>query len=39
MRKKIDKPGQSEMTVDRITSGKPLSDECINDLKTYFGRK
>lgn len=32
-------PGRSEITVDRIRSGKPLYGECINDLKTYFGRK
>lgn len=28
-----------EMTDERIKSGKTLCDECINDLKTYFGRK
>ena len=39
MRKKIDKLGWSEMIVDRITSEKPLCDECIDDLKTYFGKK
>jgi len=28
-----------EMTNDRLESGKPLCDECTNDLITYFGRK
>ncbi len=28
-----------EMTNDRLESGRPLCDECINDLTTYLGRK
>jgi len=39
MRQKKDIPGWIEMTNDRIKSGKPLCNECINDLTTYFGRK
>lgn len=28
-----------EMTNNRLKSRKPLCDECIDDLKTYFGKK
>lgn len=28
-----------DMTKDRLRSGKPLCDECIDDLRIYFGKK
>jgi len=39
MIQKIYEPRWIEMTNDRLESGKPLCDECINDLTNSFGRK